>query len=571
MNFFFKIFDILESKHKKFLFVILFFLIINSILEVMGLSLIIPLLIFLSGEPSNFSLPFFDNFFIDTQLAEPKMLIIFSLISIFVLYTIKTTLMLIISWYQAKFQFKIQAEIAIKLFTFYLRAPYSLHLEKNSSDMIRGVISDVGLFRNIINQTLLFITSFLIFLFIFFLLILIEPIGAFIVFLILGGAGSILFISSKKYIKKIGIQRQLHDGLQIQQMNQGLGAIKEVKVSNRENFFTDNFNFHNIGLSQVGAKQAFIASIPRLGVEFIAMLTLCLFIVILINSEKPLSSLIPIIGIFGGAAFRLIPSFNAMIVAIQSIRYFMPSLNNLHSSLKDFKFIEKKIIKKEQLDFKELKIENLTFGYENTSKDIFSNINLNIKKGEFVGIIGESGVGKTTLIDNIIGLLEPTSGKISFDNKNSRDYIDLWKTNIGYIPQEVYLTDDSIKNNIIFGLEGSEIYKEKLTKAIEMAEIYSFINSLPLKENTIIGERGARISGGQKQRIGIARALYLNPAILIMDESTSNLDELTESEILKTLMAQKGKITVIFITHRISTLKTCDSIYKLDKSLIKIK
>jgi len=271
------------------------------------------------------------------------------------------------------------------------------------------------------------------------------------------------------------------------------------------------------------------------------------------------------VGVFVAATFRMIPSLNRIIASIQSLKFYLPSVDVIHNELSHY--YASNDFQKNHVDFKfesNIKLKDVNFKFSEDTL-VLNSVSLEIKKGEMIGIIGESGSGKSTLIDLIIGLNNPTSGLITIDDKYDISNFENWSSQVGYVPQTIYLSDDSIRNNIAFGLPENQINDTQINNAIVKSQLKSFIESLENGLETRVGERGVQLSGGQRQRIGVARALYNNPEVLILDEATSALDSLTEKELMKSILEFKGKITLIMIAHRLTTLKDCDIIYKMEK------
>ncbi len=314
-----------------------------------------------------------------------------------------------------------------------------------------------------------------------------------------------------------------------------------------------------------------IRQVPRFYLELLSVISLVVFIYLLLLNNQELDSIMITLGVFVGATFRLLPSINRILSSLQNIKYYKSSLDIISFELEG----AEKEIKNKELDAniiyfnKSLELKDISFCYEE-NKPILDKINLKIDKGDLVGIIGQSGAGKTTLINIIVGLLAKDSGKIFLDDKQlGKANINLWRNKVGYVPQDVYLTDDTIENNIAFGIEKNKINSKNIENAIEQSQLKTFIDQLPNGKNTIVGERGVQISGGQRQRIGIARALYNDAELLILDEATSALDVETESQFIEAVLNLKGNKTVLIITHRLSTIENCDKIFKIEKGEIK--
>tara|TARA_B110000027_G_C16117213_1_gene300770 strand:- start:2583 stop:3827 length:1245 start_codon:yes stop_codon:yes gene_type:complete len=402
---------------------------------------------------------------------------------------------------------------------------------------------------------------------------LIEPYGALGIGLTITLLGGIFYKASKIKLSEWGSVRQPLAGATIKAVMQGLGGIKDVKILGREQYFYDQFCGNNLILASILTKITTLQMVPRIFLELFAVLGLVLLIVIMQIQEKSLELLIPTLGVFVAAAFRLIPSVNKIIAAVQNIIYSKPVVNVL---LNEFSLINQ--AKNSQvsgaIDIKfqsEIQLLNLDFSFDKLGNKILRNISLEIKKGSSVGIVGKSGSGKSTLIDIILGLLEPSKGQIIVDNFNIKNNIVSWQKHLGYVNQSIYLIDDDIRNNIAFGIENEQIDNKSLLDAINYAQLEEFISSLPDGVYTKVGERGVRLSGGQRQRIGIARALYRNPEILVLDEATSSLDNATEAAIMESLNIFKGTKTLIIVAHRLSTVENCDRIYSLKEGAIEFE
>jgi len=346
---------------------------------------------------------------------------------------------------------------------------------------------------------------------------------------------------------------------------QGFYSIKETKVMQQEKYFIDEFS--NTYSEYVDSNKDFLI-IQRFPKAIIELFTIggilsLISVKILIGADP--TSLVPTLGMLALAAVRLMPCLNQMINMFNSIKFKFPLFNEIYDDLlivrnnKDLEDAGKIADVVQNVSFeKEISVKNLSFAYPSKDSEVLSNVSFTIPKGAFVGIVGPSGAGKTTFVDILLGLLVPSSGTITVDGHDIYKELSGWLNNVAYVPQSICLIDSSIKENIAFGIPVEDIDNEQIEKVLKMAELYDFVQSLPEKENTNIGDRGAKLSGGQKQRIGIARALYQNPNVLILDEATSALDNETEKHISDTILKLKGKITIISIAHRLSTLEKCD-------------
>ena len=367
-----------------------------------------------------------------------------------------------------------------------------------------------------------------------------------------------------------GKKRQYFDGKKIQSLQQAFGGIKEIKLHNKESTFFQFFSEFNYGSSNMSRNQSFISTFPRFWLEFIVIICFFLIVYFLKISGEEIQSIIPTLAIFGAAAFKVYPSTNKILNSAQMIKYNVPVINliykemNLPDLVKDSNNNElNKIIFK-----KNISININSFRYSDSGNKVLKDVKFEILKGSALGIIGHSGAGKSTLIDIILGLLKSNVELVNVDGLNIHKNIISWQKQIGYVPQSIYLMDDTLKKNIAFGIKETEIKNEKLHNSLELSQLSKIIPNLEKGLETFIGENGIRLSGGQRQRIGIARALYSNPEILVLDESTSSLDYKTEKEILDSIKNLKGLVTTIIISHRVNNLKFCDNVLVLEKGQI---
>ena len=393
-------------------------------------------------------------------------------------------------------------------------------------------------------------------------------IDAFTAIIVAGFIGSLLYFIIKGFRKKITEQGKIqneYSALYIKCINQSLGAIKETKVSCKEEFFLDAFRKAYFEYGKANGKFLFMNQLPRMLIETIIVCGLLLLIITKLLLGNQPAEIVPLLGVLALAAFRLMPSANRIVNLSNGIRFQMPFFNELYEDLliiknKGEKETETCLQKPEsRMDFENvISVEELSFAYPEIEKQVLNNISFSIPKGKFVGIVGPSGAGKTTFVDILLGLLPPSKGKISVDGKNIYDDIRTWQANLAYVPQNIYLIDGTIRENIALGVDEKEINDALINKVLHMAELYDFVQELPAGIDTTVGERGVKLSGGQRQRIGIARALYYQPQVLVLDEATSALDNETEKSITDTILKLKGQITIIAVAHRLTTLAQCD-------------
>ncbi len=359
-----------------------------------------------------------------------------------------------------------------------------------------------------------------------------------------------------------------HGKLYIQHLYQGLNSIKEIKILNRQETFLNNFAFHHKELTKINTKIGFIDHVPRVWLEL--MLILCIAFAVFYLQFKNLSIIdyLPLFGLYAAVTIRLLPSCSKIFTAIQRFKFGIAKIENLYDEFN----LETEINKIDKNNYikifkNEIELENISFKYSGQNYNIFKNVNLKIKKNTKVGVVGKSGSGKSTLVDILLGLIEPTEGKINIDGIDLKKNITGWQKNIGYVAQNIILTDDSLKKNIAFGLEDDFIDNNRIMDSIKKADLEEFLNKLPEGLETRVGEFGSKLSGGQLQRIGIARALYNDPEILFLDEATSSLDKETENNVINTVMSLKNK-TIIIISHKYSAIDQCDIIVEVKNEKI---
>lgn len=563
-----KLWRILNPQQRKRALIIFFLTFIGMLMEVLGVGLVIPALAIIS-----------ENDFVSKHqeltplfnlLGNPtrENLIISGMVLLAVVYFIKALFLSFLAWKQAGFSFGIQAELSQQLFAGYMRKPYSFHLERNSSKLIHNIIIEITNITNALQQGLLVITEILVLFGLLMLLVTVEPVGTLLIITSLSLTGFLIYMITRNRILRWGEARQIHERLRLLHSQQGLSGVKDIKLLGRENEFLSRFNIHSDGNAQVAKRQHTIQQLPRFWLELLAISALVILVVVKVWSGNAIGTLLPTIGLFAAAAFRIMPSVNRILGAIQSIRFVKPVIDIIYDEF-DFIGSSAKENKKSLLQFKEsITLDKVSYCYPKTESKALQDISITIPHGASVGFIGGSGSGKSTLIDIILGLLTPETGTIKVDSIDIHSNLRGWQNQIGYVPQSIFLTDDTLKHNVALGVNDSEIDDDLVWKAICSAQLEDFVVSLPDKLETSVGERGVRLSGGQLQRIGVARALYHDPAILVLDESTSALDNDTENGVMEAVRSLHGKKTIIIVAHRLTTIEHCDFLYRLDKGRI---
>jgi ABC-type multidrug transport system fused ATPase/permease subunit len=457
--------------------------------------------------------------------------------------------------------------LSSKLLRGYMAKPYSFHLGKNSADLIQNLTGEVSQLTGATSNLFMLITEASAIVGIMILLVAVEPMGALTVILLFGLLAVIFHRLTKKKLLAWGSERQVHDGFRYQYLLQSFGGVKDIMLLGKARYFTNRFQYHNSASFNLNIKYATLQHIPRLWFEVVGVIGLVILMVSLIYQGRPLAAIIPTLAVFVAAAFRIIPSLNRMVAAVQTIKYAEPSINRLHTENLDFKDLGEEVAIEPRFFKDRIQLQDVHFNYEGTEDD-FLKVDLSIPVGKTIGFIGKSGSGKSTSVDIILGLLKPVSGKVLVDGIDVHDNIRAWQDQIGYVPQTIYFLDDTLRNNIAFGLKPEQIDESAVLEAVKLAQIEEFVQSLPEGLDTIIGENGVRISGGQRQRIGIARALYHKPTVLVLDEATSALDNATEDGIMNSIAALHGEKTIIIVAHRLRTVAMCDQLFLMEKGKV---
>ena len=576
MSIFKNTFKVLRPKDRTKLSILFFLILLNVFLEMLGIGLIFPILGFLISE--KFLLEYSNYLNILSPLFEINRnnLTIFFSIMLIVVFLIKNLIGLYFAHYKYKFTYSLLNYFSKKMYSKYINKDILFFSETNSSIPIRN-IENVSTFTEGLNQFLFFLIDIIFLVSVLILLFYISIINT--IFLLIAVSITLLIfrMMTKKRMTDLGVERQSFLQKKIQNIVESMSAIKEIKIFFKESFFLKKFIRSVENYSYASRIFETYQATPRLMLEVLGVF--CLASILIINTMLgyELDLVISTIAIFGISAFKLLPSLSRIIAATQFFYYYYPVMNTTVEELNkthetDNIEISDRIIKKKfHIKFgfeKFMEIKNLNFSFG--SKKILKNINLTIKKNDIIGIVGKSGSGKSTLANLIVGILKPENGKIIFDQKYElQEALRLNENLFGYIPQSTFLLDDTIKNNVTFGQDEENFDSKLFWDCLKISRIDAFVNSLPDRENALVGEKGVKISGGQAQRLGIARAMYRSPDIMILDEATSSLDLETEKDFINSINEIKGKLTLIIITHRIASLDICDKIYLIEEGILK--
>ncbi len=563
-----KLLYLFDARSKKIALLLIFMIFLGVVLEMFGIGVVIPLItLFSSPEPLKDS-SFLGRFYDWLQPESETQFIVWNLAGVILLYAVKNIYLLALSYIQNRFITGRQHQLGTRLHRSYLYSPYHFHLKYNSSELLRNVKLATNVINSICMPLILCITELMVVFGIFLILLWVDLFSALVATL-----GLVIFLGGytifvRKRLTILGEDSKYYEGKMYQQVNQSLGAIKEVKTQGRENFFSKIFSGHLFQYTHAQQTSVLLSQSGRFIAETIAIGLILGIMIFLLNTGKTTSSILVTFSLFMVAAMRILPSINRLNWGFSVIRFGIPSLDEVFSHLKKCeKFIiddsvreaTDRILFDNQIEFR-----NVSYKYRNSEKHSLESFSLVIPKKSKVALVGASGAGKSTAIDLILGLLKPSSGDVLVDGKNIHESLFSWQQQIGYVPQSIYVLDDTIQNNVAFGVQKEFFDEEKVWAALRLAQLDSFVKELPKGLDTMIGENGVLFSGGQRQRIGIARALYHEPKVLIMDEATAALDNETEYNLINSIENLSGKCTVIWVAHRISTVKNCDVIFFLN-------
>ena len=558
------VWSVLSGRERRGMVLVMVLMLLGSLLETLSLGLVVPAVGLLVQPNYVEKFPFLDNLLGNPSEAE---FAVIAMIFLVFIYVLKSMFLVWSSWIQSGFSLVVTARIGRQLFEKYLRQPYPFHLQRNSSELIRNAQGATSLMGGVFEPILTLTADSIVTLGLFALLISLEPVGSLTTIVVFGLSALLFRRFTSVRIRRWGEAQNHHRQMLIQHLQQGFGGVKDVKIFGREDYFVTEYSDHLFRNAAVLRRFSVLQILPRTGLEILTILGLAVLVSTMVVSGQELADVLPVLGLFGAAAFRLVPAVSRMVAMVQTITVNRPVVRELFRDLG--LDAPNTALRQSHGGFKgEIAIDNLFFAYQNAPSDALQDVSIRVKRGEAVGLVGPSGSGKSTLVDVLLGLLKPTAGGVAVDGVDISQRLRWWQDQIGYVPQSIFLTDDTLRRNVAFGLPKNEIDDDAVRSAIRAAQLEEFIESLPLGLETVVGERGVRLSGGQRQRIGIARALYHNPEVLVLDEATSSLDMETEHGVMQAVQALQGDKTVIIVAHRLSTVEYCDRLYRLENARV---
>lgn len=564
--------QILNRKQKRQGILLFFLLLVVSLLEMLGVSVVIPFIIAML-EPETMLQNRYVILAMNLFHIQDSGSVIYLIGGLIILvYILKNAMILLVNYYQINYRNTLEKDLSVEMLSSYLKRPYPFFLNINSAEILRGVTSDISGIATILDSLSGFCAETLTCIFIGVFVICINPLIACVLLLVSGITALLIVLGFKKKISSCG--RETREAFEMRQKcaYQSVNGIKEIMVARRQQSFIRQYDAASEKARKYNNMYLFICKTPNRLVETAFLGCLVILVCVSMRDVASQADYVSVLGALAIAAVRILPSISNIAGYINGMVYNRPALEAAHDNIMAARAYaethsENGILGKTDIPeivFRDkIEVRDIVWRYQETLPCVLKELSLNIQKGEAVALIGGSGAGKTTLADVLLALLKPEKGQILVDGKDISTIEWEWSRMVGYVPQSVFLMDDTVRNNIAFGIPETEQDEARIWKALEQAQLRDFVKGLQKGLDTIVGERGVKFSGGQRQRIAIARALYYNPDILILDEATSALDTETETAVMESIDALRGKKTLIIVAHRLSTIRNCDKIYEI--------
>ena len=561
--------DLLDPPARREAGLLLVLIAAGTAIETLGVGVMLPAIVLLGGADDAHRYPWLEAALQASGLQRGPGLVVLGVGLLAVVHLVKALFLAFLARRQSHFVYAVQAHLSDRLFRTYLEQPWLFHLQRNSAQLIRNVVNEVHLFAvQGLQAMLTFISESLVLACVVVLLLAVEPLGtiAFAALLAIAGWGFHRF--TRTTIAQAGAARQHHEALRLQHLQQGLAAVREIKLMDRACEFAERCRVHTAESAEAGRWLATLMQLPRLWLELLAVLGLALLAAVLVALGRSPASMLPLLGIFAAAAFRLMPSVQRLMNAVQALHYARPAIDLLHAELGR---VAPQPAASPGVPLAPLRarleVRGVSFGYPGAAQPTLVDVSLVVGRGEWVAVVGPSGAGKSTLVHVLLGLLAPDEGSVRVDGVDIRAALRGWHDQVAFVPQSVFLLDDTVVRNVAFGVPPERVDMEALWRALRAVQLAELVRELPEGLDTRLGERGIRLSGGQIQRIGLARALYRDPTVLVLDEPTGALDVATEREVLHSVRAS-GVRTVLVVAHRASTVAYCDRCYTLESGRV---
>lgn len=546
-------------------------LFIGALFELVGVSLIVQLVSIIEDPGTIHTSVWMQKLYDLTKAGSERQFFLYVVLFLIAIYLIKNVYLITISYVKYTFIYNNQLKLSGRLIDCYLRKPYTYHLDKNSAEMIRSIMLDSERFFQMLLTIFSAFSEIMVSALLCIYLLVVDwfiTVSVVAILLVFSGLYLLVFHGRTKENGKIS---QYNDGKMHQAINQALGAVKDIKILHREEYFVKAFTKRGEKKYTAVRNNEILGQIPAYLIETVCIGAILLVLVVKLFNGEDLTGMISQLAAFAMAAFKLLPSVGKIDNYLNLIVFLKPSADLIYRDIKETEdMITAEIPEKDaKADASGgIRVEHVSYRYPNTTNDVLSDVNIMIEDGASVGFVGPSGAGKSTIADVILGILTPTEGKVTYGGMNVHEHPLEWSKKLAYIPQAIFLADETIRSNVAFGIDEDKIEEDKVWKALEEAQLDDFVRSLPEGLDTMVGERGVRLSGGQRQRIGIARALYGDPQILVLDEATSALDQETEAAVMDAIERLRGRKTLLIIAHRLSTIENCNIIFKVSNGHI---
>lgn len=568
-----KISYVLDRRQKVNLCILLVVIFVGAFVELVGVSAVMPL-IDVAMKPELIGEKwYFVSISKYTGITDANQMIVFLAVVLIVIYILKNIYVTVMCSLQYRFIYNNQQRLSVRMMKSYMQQDYLFHVSRNVAEFQRNIVNDVNGFYTVTLNALQFLAEFSVSVVLVVFLLVQDWVSTLAVASLLFMFMGFFTIFFRKVLVRIGEESRQAYFLVTKWLLQAFSGIKEIKVANKERFFITNYDKNYRDRARIQRQQSMLTYLPKPVMETVCICSLMIAMIIkIVVVKSDITSFVTTLSVFAVAAFRMLPSFNKITGYISGMMFNKPSIDAVYNDLREIE----QLMARRTADHEDtvkvklgtaIRLDRVSFRYPKAEKWILKNASLEISKNTSVALIGASGAGKTTAADLILGILEPQEGAVMIDGTDIRKCMTSWHEDVGYIPQTIYLMDDSIRANIAFGIPEAEIDDAAVGKALQEAQLDRFVHALPEGADTVIGDRGVKLSGGQRQRIGIARALYRNPSVLILDEATSALDNETEKEVMEAIDGLHGTRTLIVIAHRLSTIKKCDRIYEVENGV----
>ena len=568
-----KLLKVMDRKQKVQMAVLGLMMLIGAFIETLSVSMLIPLIEVIMNPDDLAEHDQMRQIFELLHLDNMGQFTVFMILALIAMFILKNIYLYFQRSYQLRFVCDNQFLTARRLMRVYLDRPYEIYINYNSDEIIRTVTTDVANTYSLVLQILTLASDGVVFFGLAVMILVLDPVMALMVGVTMGLVLVIIKKAFKPILLKAGKDQQFHNGQMIKWINQSVLGVKEVIISNKEQYFVDQYSVHGKIHAETNRKHNLLTGVPGMITESVMMTGILLYLLYIVGSGQNMASMLSQLAAFAAAAIKIMPSVSRMSASMNSITYLRPFFIRVSDDLMEQLKLGAELEETEEDErtaplklHRSILLDHVTFSYGQSDRYIFKDASMEVPVGKTVGVAGPSGAGKTTAIDIMLGLLKPESGRVLADGVDISGHYAAWLKNIGYIPQMIFMLDDTIRRNVAFGVKNVD--DGRVWTVLREAQLEEHVKSLPKGLDTEIGERGIRLSGGQRQRLGIARALYHDPDLLVFDEATSALDNETEAAIMESVNHLKGRKTMVIIAHRLNTIENCDILYRVENGKI---